>query len=87
MTKASIVEDTITYIGELQKKVEKLQEKLHEIEETPSEIDVEQTNQMIKPERDDLIDLKEEMKKLKIEVLKKKKISLIDFLICFLYLS
>lgn len=81
MTKASIVEDAITYIGELQKKVENLQEKLHEMEETsPDEIDEEQTDQMIKPEHE-TIDLTEEMKKLGIEVFL---ISLIDFLIGFL---
>lgn len=68
MTKASIVEDAITYIGELQKNVKNLLEEFHEMEEAPHEIDEEQTDQMIKPEVE-TIDLKEEMKKLGIEVL------------------
>ncbi|XP_010439491.1 PREDICTED: transcription factor DYT1-like [Camelina sativa] len=68
MTKASIVEDAITYIGELQKNVQNLSEKLFEMEEAPPEIDdVEQTDQtMIKPKLE-TIHLKEEMKKLGIE--------------------
>ncbi|XP_010449085.1 PREDICTED: transcription factor DYT1-like [Camelina sativa] len=68
MTKASIVEDAITYIGELQKNVQSLSEKLFEMEEAPPEIDdEEQTDQtMIKPELE-TIHLKEEMKKLGIE--------------------
>nr|SSC84620.1 At421330-like [Capsella grandiflora] len=67
MTKASIVEDAITYIGELQKNVQNLSEKLFEMEEAPPEIDEEQSDQMIKPEVDTIFHLKEEMKKLRIE--------------------
>ena len=67
MTKASIVEDAITYIGELQKIVENLTEKLHEMEETPLEIYEQQTVHTIKPEVE-AIDLKMEMKKTGIEV-------------------
>ncbi|KAG2244562.1 hypothetical protein Bca52824_093573 [Brassica carinata] len=67
MTKASIVEDAISYIGELQKIVQNLTEKLHEMEETPLEIDEQQqTDQVIKPEVE-TINLKEEMKKMGIE--------------------
>nr|ADQ37357.1 unknown [Arabidopsis lyrata] len=66
MTKASIVEDAITYIGELQNNVKNLLETFHEMEEDPPEIDEEQTDQMIKPEVE-TSDLKEEMKKLGIE--------------------
>ncbi|KAL0727381.1 hypothetical protein Bca4012_023474 [Brassica carinata] len=67
MTKASIVEDAISYIGELQKIVQNLTEKLHEMEETPLEIDEQQqTDQAIKPEVE-TINLKEEMKKMGIE--------------------
>ncbi|CAN6920618.1 unnamed protein product [Brassica oleracea] len=66
MTKASIVEDAITYIGELQKIVENLTEKLHEMEETPLEIYEQQTVHTIKPEVE-AIDLKMEMKKTGIE--------------------
>jgi len=75
MTKASIVEDAITYIGELQNNVKNLLETFHEMEEAPPEIDEEQTDPMIKPEVE-TSDLNEEMKKLGIEVFK---ISLIDF--------
>lgn len=68
MTKASIVEDSITYIRELQEEVVNLTEKLHEMEEAPLELDEQQqTDQIIKPEHE-TIDLKEEMKKLGIEV-------------------
>ena len=68
MTKASIVEDSITYISELQEEVVNLTEKLHEMEEAPLELDEQQqTDQIIKPEHE-TIDLKEEMKKLGIEV-------------------
>lgn len=67
MTKASIVEDAITYIGELQKIVQNLTEKLHEMEETPLEIYEQQTVHTIKPEVE-AIDLKVEMKKMGIEV-------------------
>ncbi|CAN6913534.1 unnamed protein product, partial [Brassica oleracea] len=66
MTKASIVEDAITYIGELQKIVENLTEKLHEMEETALEIYEQQTVHTIKPEVE-AIDLKMEMKKTGIE--------------------
>ncbi|KAF3508271.1 hypothetical protein F2Q69_00009264 [Brassica cretica] len=67
MTKASIVEDSITYIRELQEEVVNLTEKLHEMEEAPLELDEQQqTDQIIKPEHE-TIDLKEEMKKLGIE--------------------
>nr|CAA8286839.1 Unknown [Brassica rapa]CAA8287806.1 Unknown [Brassica rapa]CAA8392423.1 Unknown [Brassica rapa]CAA8404095.1 Unknown [Brassica rapa] len=66
MTKASIVEDAITYIGELQKIVQNLTEKLHEMEETPLEIYEQQTVHTIKPEVE-AIDLKVEMKKMGIE--------------------
>ncbi|CAA7054639.1 unnamed protein product [Microthlaspi erraticum] len=66
MTKASIVEDAITYIGELQKNVENLSERLHEMEEAPCEIAEEETDQIIKSEHETL-DVKEEMKKLGIE--------------------
>ncbi|CAH2078379.1 unnamed protein product [Thlaspi arvense] len=66
MTKASIVEDAITYIGELQTEVVNLTEKLHEMEEAPPEIDEQQTDHIIKIEHE-TIDLKEEMKKLGIE--------------------
>nr|AID21580.1 AT4G21330p [Arabidopsis halleri] len=65
MTKASIVEDAITYIGELQNNVKNLLETFHEMEEAP-EVDEEQTDQMIKPEVE-TSDLKEEMKKLGVE--------------------
>ena len=67
MSKASIVEDAITYIGALQKIVENLTEKLHEMEETPLEIYEQQTVHTIKPEVE-AIDLKMEMKKTGIEV-------------------
>lgn len=67
MTKASIVEDAICYIGELQKIVQNLTEKLHEMEEGPLEIDEQQTDHIIKPEVETIV-LKEEMKKLGIEV-------------------
>ncbi|KAL1195162.1 Transcription factor DYT1 [Cardamine amara subsp. amara] len=66
MTKASIVEDAITYIGELQKNVVNLTEKLHEMEEAPPEIYEEQTDQIVKPEHE-TIHLTEEMNKLGIE--------------------
>ncbi|CAE6184857.1 unnamed protein product [Arabidopsis arenosa] len=66
MTKASIVEDAITYIGELQNNVKNLLETFHEMEEAPPETDEEQTDQIIKPEVE-TSDLKEEMKKLGIE--------------------
>ncbi|ESQ55244.1 hypothetical protein EUTSA_v10027186mg [Eutrema salsugineum] len=66
MTKASIVEDAITYIGKLQMEVENLTEKLHEIEEAPPEMDEQRTNLIIKPEHE-TIDLIEEIKKLGIE--------------------
>ncbi|WZY69091.1 hypothetical protein YC2023_001331 [Brassica napus] len=62
----SIVEDAITYIGELQKIVQNLTEKLHEMEETPLEIYEQQTDHTIKPEVE-AIDLKVEMKKMGIE--------------------
>lgn len=81
MTKASIVEDAISYIGELQKTVQNLTEKLHEMEETPLEIDEQQqTDQVIKPEVE-TINLKEEMKKMGIEVFFNKNLnrSLIHF--------
>ncbi|CAN8325480.1 unnamed protein product [Cochlearia groenlandica] len=64
MTKASIVEDAITYIGELRKKVENLSIKLHEIEEVSPEMDEEQTHQTLNHEN---IDVKDEMFKLEIE--------------------
>ncbi|KAF8096981.1 hypothetical protein N665_0298s0045 [Sinapis alba] len=66
MTKASIVEDAISYIGELQKIVQNLTGKLHEMEEAPLEIDEQQTDHTIKPEVE-TIDLKEEKKKMGIE--------------------
>lgn len=69
MTKASIVEDAITYIGELQNNVKNLLETFHGLEEAPPETDEEQTDQIIKPEVE-TSDLKEEIKKLGIEVFK-----------------
>ncbi|KAG2318481.1 hypothetical protein Bca4012_055320 [Brassica carinata] len=66
MTKASIVEDAITYIRELQKEVVNLTEKLHEMEEVPLELHEQQMDQIIKHEHE-TIDLKEEMKNLWIE--------------------
>lgn len=67
MTKASIVEDAITYITELQKEVVNLTKKLHEMEEAPLELHEQQMDQIIKSEHE-TIDLKEELKKLGIEV-------------------
>nr|AGN12873.1 putative transcription factor DYSFUNCTIONAL TAPETUM 1 [Leavenworthia alabamica] len=66
MTKASIVEDAITYIGELQKNVVNLTKKLHEMEEDSPEIHESQTIQIVKPVNE-TIHLTEEMNKLGIE--------------------
>ncbi|CAN8231157.1 unnamed protein product [Cochlearia groenlandica] len=66
MTKASIVEDAITYIGELQKKVENLTMNLHEIDDEEEEES--DHNKMIKSENNqETNESKEEIKKLEIE--------------------